>query len=155
MQVTVEMTGLPRLEAAANALDGLQMERRFGLMRELGQMIKLQHVRRILSEKRSPDGAAWAPLKASTVKRKGNGNILVESGAMAWGWHLDITGERVLMRNTAKSRRGEAVLYLPFHQYGTSKMVARPPMGFSVANIAEIMRRVESWVSGRIMSIAA
>src|SRR5262249_48232723 len=61
---------------------------KMSLLRALGVLIQKQHIRRVLSEKTSPDGAAWTPIKASTVERKGNANILVESGRMAHAWSL-------------------------------------------------------------------
>jgi phage gpG-like protein len=124
------------------------------LLRQLGALIAKQHTRRVLSEKTSPDGGRWAPLKPDTVKRKGNANILVESGKMARSWSLAYGADNVRMRNTATSSRGKGVLYLPFHQFGTSKMVARVVMGFSARNEVEIHQVVNAWVH-RLIGIAA
>jgi phage gpG-like protein len=126
---------------------------RQSLLRELGLLVRAQHTRRVLSEKASPDGGAWAPLKDSTVKRKGNANILVETGTMAKAWSLTFGADNVRMRNTAKSSRGGA-LYLPFHQFGTANMAARVVMGFSERNKTEIGHVVNAWVC-RFIGIAA
>jgi len=123
--------------------------KRHSLLRSTGNLIRTQHVRRVLEEKTSPRGAKWAPLKPSTVERKGNSNILVESGKMAWAWQLSIGGSFVIMRNTATSSRGGA-RYLGFHQWGTKKMVARPVMGFSDRNLHEIHYVVEAWIAKRL-----
>jgi phage gpG-like protein len=57
------------------------------------------------------------------------------------------------MRNSARSSRG-GQLYLPFHQFGTSKMAARVVMGFSEQNKAEIANVVNNWVH-RFIGLAA
>src|SRR5262249_10481516 len=123
---------------------------KMSLLRALGVLIQKQHIRRVLSEKTSPDGAAWTPIKASTVERKGNANILVESGRMAHAWSLAFSADSVRMRNTATSSLGKGMKYLPFHQFGTRNMAARPVMGFSAANEREIHVVVDAWVARRI-----
>jgi len=123
---------------------------KMSLLRALGVLIQKQHTRRVLSEKTSPDGATWAPLKASTVERKGNANILVESGRMAHAWSLAFGADSVRMRNTATSSRSKGVKYLPFHQFGTRNMAARPMLGLSAANEREIHEVVNAWVARRI-----
>jgi phage gpG-like protein len=147
--INVRVVGMSRVERMLIALNALQTMARYTLLRQLGNLIQKQHTRRILSEKTAPSGATWAPLKPSTVQRKGNANILVESGKMARAWQMIIGGDYVRMWNTARSSRG-GKLYLFFHQYGTSKMVARPPMGFSAANEQEIHTVVNAWVARRI-----
>jgi phage gpG-like protein len=149
LSIEVEISGFGRVERMAHALETFARSRSF-LLGRLASLIRKQHVRRVLSEKTSPSGAAWKPLKPSTIKRKGHANILVESGKMAWAWQQTISGDTVMMCNTARSARGRNVLYLPFHQYGTKKMVARPVMGFSAANLTEIAVVVNSFVASRL-----
>ena len=80
----------------------------------------------------------------------GLGNILVETGVMARSWQLFVSADNVRMRNTARSRKGRVVLYLPFHQFGTKYMVQREVMGFSQQNLAKIQKVVNSWVAAKI-----
>jgi phage gpG-like protein len=153
--IQVEIRGEERLVRLMAGLNSFATDRRAGLLKEIGELMRKQHAKRILSEKRSADGAAWAPLKPSTVKKKGNDNILVESGRMAWAWNIAIGADQVSLRNTATSTRGKAVLYLPFHQFGTSKMIARPPLGISDQNMVEIAAVINRWISVRLGAIAA
>jgi hypothetical protein len=51
---------------------------------------------------------------------------------------------------TARSREGRAVPYLPFHQFGTKYMVQSKVMGFWQANLAEIQVVVNAWVASKI-----
>ena len=71
--------------------------------------------------------AGWSPLRPSTVMRKGSSTILVEKGALKTsftkkgGAHISqITNDRVIL--------GSADPKGKFHQSGTSRMVARPPL---------------------------
>jgi phage gpG-like protein len=148
--IDAKVIGLHRIERLISGLGAIGGMARYGLLRQLGELIRAQHTRRVLSEKTSPSGAAWAGLKPSTVKRKGNGNILVETGVIARSWQLFVGADNVRMRNTARSRKGRAVLYLPFHQFGTKYMVQREVMGFSQQNLAEIQKVVNSWVAAKI-----
>jgi hypothetical protein len=148
--IDAKVIGLYRIERLTTGLGTIGGMARYGLLRQLGELIRAQHTRRVLSEKTSPSGAAWAGLKPSTVKRKGNGNILVETGVTARSWQLFVGADNVRMRNTARSRKGRAVLYLPFHQFGTKYMVQREVMGFSQQNLAEIQKVVNSWVASKI-----
>jgi phage gpG-like protein len=148
--IDAQVIGLHRIERLITGLQAIGGMARYGLLRQLGELIRQQHTRRVLSEKTSPSGAAWAGLKPSTVRRKGNSNILVETGVMARAWQLFVGADNVRMRNTARSRKGRAVLYLPFHQFGTKYMVQREVMGFSQQNLAEIQKVVNSWVAAKI-----
>lgn len=139
--ISVTLSGFGRLEALAQRLQDFAASRQT-LLRQLGQLIRTQHQRRVLSEKTSPDGAAWAKLKPYTVRKKGNSNILVETGRMAKAWNLQYGGDSVRMTNGTS--------YLHWHQGGTSRMVARPVMGFSGANLAEIAQAVQAFVASRL-----
>lgn len=147
--IRVQVTGVSRVERILMALNALQTMARYTLLRQLGNLIRQQHTRRVFSEKTAPSGAAWAALKPSTVARKGHADILVETGKMGRSWQMVIGGDYVRMWNTARSNRG-GKLYLFYHQYGTRHMAARPVMGFSAANRQEIHNVVNAWVARRI-----
>lgn len=74
----------------------------------------------------SPDGAKWAPIAASTLKRKSGGKILRDTSTL-------IGGIAVTERSTLSARIGATAgsEYGVFHQNGTSKMPARPFIGVS------------------------
>jgi phage gpG-like protein len=148
--INAQVIGLHRIERLITRLGAIGGTARYGLLRQLGELVRQEHTLRVLSEKTSPSGAAWAGLKPSTVKRNGNGNILVETGVMARSWQLFVGADHVRMGNTARSRKGRAVLHLPFHQFGTKYMVQREVMGFSQQNLAEIQKLVNSWVAAKI-----
>ena len=112
------------------------------ILSALGAKMQEQHERRVRSEKTSPDGAKWAALCASTVRQKGNSNILVRTGAMASAW--------VRQQGATSVRMSNGRFYLGFHQNGTRKMVARPVMGFSDANIAELKVIVDRFILAAI-----
>lgn len=73
----------------------------------------------------------WPPLKPSTIKRKGNDRILVETGALMASL-VSVGGPGNI--NAVESRGmlfGTDVEYAIFHQDGTSRMPARPPVGMA------------------------
>jgi phage gpG-like protein len=80
-----------------------------------------------------PDGGAWAPLKPSTIKRKGGrGKILVMSGALRGSIHV-VGVNQMAYKVVAADMPGQ------FHQGGTSKMVARPFMGISAQDKTQVL----------------
>jgi len=129
-------------EQAAAALNAFAMAGTYPLMKTIGTLVEGQTKRRIAVEKRSPDGAPWAPLKPSTIanRRKRSSSILTDTGRLLGS-----------ISHTATSRQaiiGTNVEYAGFHQSGTRKMVARPFMGVSPANMVEIKAAVNAWVEG-------
>jgi hypothetical protein len=82
---------------------------------------------------------AFAVSTSPSIARAG-GTTLVET----------VGADNVHMRNTARSRKGRAVPYLPFHQFGTKYMVQSKVMGFWQANLAEIQVVVNAWVASKI-----
>ena len=72
-----------------------------------------------------PNYRPWAPLKESTLKRKGErGKILVKSGRLRSSLHV-VGINAFASKVVADDKPGL------FHEQGTSKMVARPFMGIS------------------------
>lgn len=95
-----------------------------------GATVERQTKVRIASTKTAPDGARWAPLAASTVKQKGNRNILVDVGRLAGSISYSVAGDVVIV--------GTSVSYAGFHQGGTSRMPQREFLGLSEANVSEV-----------------
>ena len=90
------------------------------------------------------DGNSWAPLKESTIKRKGHGVILIETEQLmnsltqggAKGSITEFGGRNgsvvgSLMFGTDDRTAG-------FHQSGTSRMPARPPVGVSEETLTKM-----------------
>lgn len=86
-------------------------------------------------------GSRWAPLAASTIRRKGHDRILFEKGRL----------EASLAGHSADSVRavshrgllfGTQVEYALFHQDGTSRMPARPPVGMQEPTLDEMTNAV-------------
>jgi phage gpG-like protein len=137
--ISASITGLAPLEAL---LARLSRFRASGLMPMLGNMAKSQHIRRVVSEKTSPDGAAWAALRPFTVDKKGSSNIMIDSGSLAGAFYS--------RASDIQANIGNQTSYLGFHQSGTSKMVARPIIGLSDANLAEIKAAANAFIAARL-----
>ena len=120
------------------------------LMLDLGEML-LDSTRQRFETKTAPDGTAWKPLKPSTLKRKaGRGSLLVLEGYL-----------RDLMRAEADDDSvevGSAQIYAALHQFGgTSGMSpgaaaveARPPLGLSIEDRANVLDIAISYLAGRL-----
>lgn len=79
-----------------------------------------RHVIDCFEHEKSPDGINWAALSPQTIKqrRKGSSEILRDKGNMYASLGHNATDNHV------EITIGQD--YAPFHQFGTSKMVARP-----------------------------
>ena len=75
-------------------------------------------------------GQAWAPLAASTIAKKGHDIILVETGALRASL-VGVTGDSIRDAGADFGVFGTSDPKAMFHQEGTSRMPARPPVGVS------------------------
>ena len=96
-----------------------QMENLQPAFEQIGEALK-RNIAMCFREEKSPDGINWAALDPKTIKQRRNGSskILNDTGRLkdsfahiATNSHVEITTD---------------TMYAPFHQFGTSKMVARP-----------------------------
>ncbi|HIK42160.1 phage virion morphogenesis protein [Thermoleptolyngbya sp. M55_K2018_002] len=86
---------------------------------------------------RDPDGAAWAGLRPSTLKRKRTRAILRETGALAGSIAAQpATNESVAIAS-------EGVDYGIYHQTGTSRMAQRRFLGFGSDDAPKIRQIIE------------
>ena len=71
-------------------------------------------------DEKSPDGINWAALSPQTIKRRRNNSdkILNDTGRLKGSFAHVATNSHVEITTDTE--------YAPFHQFGTSKMVARP-----------------------------
>jgi len=109
------------------------------LLRAVGGIAERQTKQRFDS-KVSPDGQAWAPWSpayAHGKSQKGRG-LLVRTGRLRGSIANFVTGDAVHV--------GSNVFYGRFHQFGTSKMVARPWLGANAANLSEIEKTLVSFI---------
>ncbi len=101
-----------------------------------------QHVRRIATEKKDPDGRRWAKLSPSTLARK-RGSMLVETGRLLGSLTSQQTGLIVREGN-------QAAPYNVFIQGGTRKMPARPYMGIGNPGLKEIEKICRDFIRARL-----
>jgi phage gpG-like protein len=108
--------------------------------REIAPELAEQHAEYFASAT-DPFGAPWAPLAPSTIARKGHDTILIDTKAMANSIVSQNSPNHVQHISRQEMNWGSADEKLPFHQFGTSRMPARPPVGVTEAGanrIAEI-----------------
>ena len=134
--ISVSISGLGQLEHLAEALSNWNSN---GLMQAMGEKAHEQHVRRVASEKTSPDGPAWAPWRPTT---RPGGSLMVRSGGLLGAMSVDISADF--------ARVYDGAYYLIFHQFGTSKMVQREIMGLSAENLAELRDIFNAWVASHL-----
>lgn len=74
-------------------------------------------------------GAAWAPLLPSTVRARGNAHpILHETAALEESLTKPGAADAVKEITALSLTVGTSVRYASYHQDGTSRMAARPPV---------------------------
>lgn len=82
-----------------------------------------------------PDGAAWAALKPSTLRRKRSGAILRETSALM--------GSISMSAGATEARIMAGTAYGIYHQAGTSKMAQRKIIGIGDRHIPKIRQIFE------------
>lgn len=88
----------------------------------------------------------WAPLKDSTIARKGSSEILVETGMLRDSL---TTREGAFSRFGLQPKRlemGSSVPYGAYHQTGTSRMPARPPVKLTEKQKTEWMKYIHEHI---------
>lgn len=103
--------------------------------------IVLRETQANFNAERSPEGSGWAALSPVTIERKGHARKLWETGAL----YSSITASNDGKSVTISSSDFKAA----FHQYGTSKMPARPFLGISYKMKNEIAGAVRAYIRGR------
>lgn len=104
---------------------------------EVGGRIIGKGIRERYDAEVTPDYTPWAPLKSSTLKRKGGrGKMLVQTGSLRSS--IRVVGvNQYAVKLVAADHPGK------FHQSGTTKMVARPFMGISSKDETKVMDMME------------
>ena len=84
----------------------------------------------------------WAPLAASTIKRKKHSRILMDTGALRESLvHVGGPGN-IAETNSRGMLFGTEIEYAHFLQDGTSKMPARPHVGMSEETLDKLCDRI-------------
>lgn len=87
-------------------------------------------------------GTQWEPLKPFTIAKKGHSQILFESGDLRESL-IHVGGPGNIAEVTPKTALfGTSIAYAMFHQEGTSRMPARPPVGISEESIDQLTNMV-------------
>jgi phage virion morphogenesis protein len=91
------------------------------VMKIIGEYMLRSTENRFDTQGPSPDGSPWAPLKASTLKRKKHSKILTESGHLRGSIRYQLQGPSALAIGTKR-------VYAAIHQLGgkTSPSVIKP-----------------------------
>ena len=88
------------------------------------------------------NGEAWSLLAESTIRRKGHDQILVESFALLNSL-VGVGNEGNISEvDSHGSIYGTSVPYAIFHDQGTSRMPARPPVGVSEDRVDQLAEMV-------------
>jgi phage virion morphogenesis protein len=137
-------------ELAIKALDRLTPDQMELITENIGLMLEQQTKDRITSEKRSPEGAPWAPWSARYAASLSKRNR-VTARSLLYG-HPKLYGHPNLEASIEggstglEAKVGVYVIYGAIHQFGGRGIPARPYLGLSGENRAEI----EDLVIGRI-----
>ena len=103
----------------------------------IGATLKDSTRDRLATGKTAPDGTPWARLAPKTLQRKG-GDILIDTGQLHQSIAYDVAGDTLFV--------GTSKAYGAYHQFGTSKMPARPFLGLSAQDETLIQNRLNEWL---------
>lgn len=145
---SIIVTGFDELGVTANQIAELHQKLNGDLtplMQDIGVILARSSKERFAS-KQDPDGNYWASLLPSTTKRKvqakdggDSQNILVASGRLSnIIYHLSQNEVAV----------GTPESYGVYHQFGTNHMVARPFLGISNQDEADIYKVINQYLQG-------
>lgn len=109
------------------------------LLEVVGSEVEGQTRARIEDEKRSPDGAPWAPWSTDYAKtRHGGHSLLMDEGHLGDAIQYIVSGDEVAV--------GSNLVYHATHQYGRGPIPARPQLGLSAANERDIQELVGDFI---------
>ncbi|TBW58553.1 phage virion morphogenesis protein [Marinobacter halodurans] len=120
---------------------------RRALGEQLGSLVESQTRRRISEDQESPDGVPWAPWTAAYAKRRHGGHSLLQGeGNLMDSIGFDVQDDHVEV--------GSNLIYARIHQEGgepdmapgPAGIPARPYLGFSQDNLAEIEAVADRWL---------
>lgn len=138
-QVTIDASNdLPLLQDNI-----IQLTQKLGdltlLMDAIGGTLE-SSTRQRFNDKQAPNGVKWADLLPSTQDKKGNNNILIQSG--------DLMASITHHANATSTTVGTPKIYGVYHQFGTSDMKARPFLGLSDEDKEDIYDLINEHLTG-------
>jgi phage virion morphogenesis protein len=143
------------LEIDTKQLDGLQ-ESVSKLARQdfdriadaIGAEVESQVRRRIDTEKRAPDGAAWEPWSRNYAKTRGpQHSLLVGEGHLRDSITRDIRGRGSNASQIVREIEvGSNLVYAATHQHGRGPIPARPFLGLSSNDEEDVLAVVDDFV---------
>ena len=136
-------------EQALASLDGLTQFQAEQLLTVVADMVAGQNRRRVFEDNKGPNGEAWPPLSpayANSPKKRGK-KMLVLSGNMGRSIGYEVSGDTAWI--------GPSAHYSGYVHYGTRKSPARPFVGVSEANRAEIEPVIAAFVARAVGGQAA
>lgn len=100
-----------------------------------------QDHQKFFSEGKDANGSAWAPLRPSTIKKKGHGIILVETERLMNSL-TRAGGDSIRAHNARGAVFGTRVPYSIYHQLGTAILPQRAPVGVDKATVEDMLTNV-------------
>lgn len=144
--ITISETGFRELGVTAEQI--VQLYQKLNgdltpLMEDIGTILMRSSEERFTT-KLSPDGEYWENLMPSTVARKGDDNILVDSGRLS---------EIIYHAYQDRVEVGTPETYGVYHQFGAKKrngedMPARPFLGLSDDDKQDIYAMINDYLMG-------
>ena len=144
VSIQVESAGLERLAKRLAAI--ADAAARSSLLESVAAEIESQTHRRIRSGGPAPDGAAWAPWSAAYARTRQAKSKLFSQGDLDDSIQALVTGE--------EAEVGTNLVYGAIHQFGGGEagiaIPARPYLGLSASEAADIDAIVDDWLEGQI-----
>ncbi len=112
------------------------------LVRELGLYME-RETKQNITKGTTFDGQPFAPLAQSTLRRKRSGRILQETGTMVNSISSKARGNRAVVGP-------DGVKYAVYHQFGTSKMPARPFVGVAARHEPGLKKITDRYIQDLI-----
>ena len=92
-------------------------------------------------------GGGWAPLKPYTIAWKGHATKLIHTGGMMQSWVTRGAPGNVSEEGAQRATFGSEHELVHWHQFGTSRMVARPvDTGATAAFNAQVVDEISEWI---------
>lgn len=138
----------PDLAAAARRLSALDLLRSGSLLDAIGAILESGARRRIGDEKSGPDGAAWAPWSDRYARTRRRAQSLLQSRG-------DLLDSIAFDTRAGGVAVGSNLVYAAIHQFGGAEvgkpgLPARPYLGVSAGDEADIVDAIDAFVSRRL-----
>lgn len=125
---SIDMRGL---EEALAKFQRLAAADRAEIMDMAGAVAESAARRRIVEEKTSPNGQAWAPWSAQYAKTRHSGHSLLSSSG-------SLADSLTRWADAQQAQVGSNIIYAAIHQFGDSNTPARPYLGLSDEDAQDI-----------------